>query len=66
VNHAKTILMSAILMALMATFWAAPAHAATPALAIIGTVPEPASLLLSGIALIAIGVALRKKQRKKI
>jgi hypothetical protein len=66
VNHAKTILMSAILMLLVAMMAAAPAQAGTRQLAIIRGTPEPASLLLSGTALIAIGVALKKKKHKRV
>ena len=53
-------------MLLVAMMAAAPAQAGTRQLAIIRGTPEPASLLLSGTALIAIGVALKKKKHKRV
>ncbi len=50
------------MMAVVTT--SAPARANGGELAVIRQVPEPASLLLAGMALIAIGAAMKKTKRK--
>jgi hypothetical protein len=68
-NNALKSVMRAAWMALVwmvaLLVWAqVPAQASTGQLAMIDRTPEPASLLLAGMALLAIGAAMKKTQRK--
>jgi len=60
----KKILQYALLMALVWMIAAAPVQASGPETAIIGSTSDPAGLLLAGTALIAIGVAMKRKKTK--